>query len=129
MILKKTKQAAFTLIELMLVLGLLVLVGGALIFGYSAFREGAFKNLCLVSVQNVQDKMRAYASLNNMATEAGLTSGTFIGAGLMIEVAPTCKSTANVAYTYLTKVPQTGTCYATCTVAAHVPTAASTATW
>lgn len=115
----RNNTAAFTLVELMLVLGLLVLVGGALIFGYQAFREGAFQNLCIVNQQNVQDKMRSYTSLNNLAAGDALASTAFIGTGKLIEVAPTCKSSGT--YTYGTTVTATSVAYVSCSKAAHVP--------
>jgi type II secretory pathway pseudopilin PulG len=116
-------SAGFTLVELMLVLGLLVLVSGALLFGYSAYRDGANKSLCLVNQQSVQDKMRSYAALNGLNVGDSLASTAIIGSGLFIEVAPTCKGGGT--YTYGTTVPATGTAYCTCSK--HTP--ASTSGW
>ena len=114
-----SQTAAFTLVELMLVLGLLVLVGGALIFGYQAFSKAAYKNLCIVNQQNVQDKMRSYTSLNNLAAGDALVSSLFIGTGKLIEVAPVCKAAGT--YTYGTTVTATSVAYMSCSVADHAP--------
>ena len=116
-------EGGFTLVELMLVLGLLVLVSGALFFGYSAYKDGANKNLCLINQQSVQDKVRSYAALNGLNAGDTLASTALIGTGLFIEVAPTCKGGGT--YTYTGTVPATGTAYCTCSK--HAP--ASTAGW
>ena len=116
----KKSTAGLSLIELLFVLGLLVLIGGAVLFGVQAVRTGANRSLCISQMQEVQDKMRAYAALNSLADGAslGASGADFIGTGLMVPRMPTCP--AGGTYTVLGAIPATGVSCITCSQAAHV---------
>lgn len=115
----KKSTAGLSLIELLFVLGLLVLIGGAVLFGVQAVRTGANNSLCISQMQEVQDKMRAYAALNSLADGASLGSSgaDFIGTGLMVPRMPTCP--AGGTYTVVDTIPATGTSCITCSQTGH----------
>ena len=114
----KKSNAGMTLVEILLVLGLLVVIGGAILVGVQAVREGANKSLCIAQMQEVQDKMRAYAALNNLNPGDALTTADLIGTGKMIQRTPICKGGGT--YTYTAAIPATGTSCITCSQTGHV---------
>lgn len=59
-------QKGFTLIEITLVLGLTLGLAAALIFGLSAFNNGADRAKCLLNIANVQKAVRSLQNLNEM---------------------------------------------------------------
>jgi type II secretory pathway pseudopilin PulG len=61
---KKIHSKAFTLIEITLVLGLTLGLAAALIFGLSAFTNGADRAKCILNINNVQKAVRSLQNLN-----------------------------------------------------------------
>jgi type II secretory pathway pseudopilin PulG len=61
---KKLHNKAFTLIEITLVLGLTLGLAAALIFGLSAFTNGADRAKCILNINNVQKAVRSLQNLN-----------------------------------------------------------------
>lgn len=59
-------RKGFTLIEITLVLGLTLGLAAALIFGLSAFNNGADRARCLLNIANVQKAVRSLQNLNEM---------------------------------------------------------------
>lgn len=116
----KKSNAGMTLVEILLVLGLLVVIGGAILVGVQAVREGANKSLCISQMQEVQDKMRAYAALNNLNPGDPFTSTDLIGDQKMIQRIPKCKGGGT--YTYAAAIPATGASCITCSKAGHAVT-------
>jgi type II secretory pathway pseudopilin PulG len=110
----KKSTAGMTLVEILLVLGLLVVIGGAILVGVQAVRDGANKSLCISQMQEVQDKMRAYAALNNLNPGDDLIQADLIGDGRMIQRIPICKGRGTYAYT--AKIPAAGVSCITCSL-------------
>jgi type II secretory pathway pseudopilin PulG len=61
---KNFQNKGFTLIEITLVLGLTLGLATALIFGLSAFTNGADRAKCLLNMNNVQKAVRSLQNLN-----------------------------------------------------------------
>lgn len=60
------RNSGFTLIEITLVLGLTLGLAAALIFGLSAFQQGADRAKCLLNIANVQKAVRSLQNLNEL---------------------------------------------------------------
>ena len=67
---KQARQRGTTLIELSVVIAVLLLLVGVLFIGITAWKNGANKAACLVSISSIQKAVRGYENMN------GLTAGS-----------------------------------------------------
>ena len=128
---KWARQRGTTLIELSVVIAVILLLVGVLFIGVQAWRDGANRSACLVNQSSIQKAVRGYQNIHllnvgDAVAVADLQTDKYFGADM-----PTCP--AGGVYGYLGKVPDTGTEYAPCSLAAaptnHVPAAASLSNW
>jgi prepilin-type N-terminal cleavage/methylation domain-containing protein len=127
---KQGRQRGTTLIELSVVIAVLLLLVGVLFIGITAWKNGANKAACLVSISSIQKAVRGYENMNGLAAGAACTAANIAGAGLYFATMPKCPS--GPAYTVKAVVPADGIAWATCTTVGpptHVLTAAQTANW
>jgi prepilin-type N-terminal cleavage/methylation domain-containing protein len=118
------RQRGTTLIELSVVIAVILLLVGVLFIGIQAWKDGANKAACLVTISSVQKAVRGYENLNGgIAGTTTLAWTNIAGAGLYFEAQPVCP--AGGTYTLAGTIPVQGTAALTCTK--HVPT--STANW
>ena len=122
---KQTRQRGTTLIELSVVIAVILLLVGVLFIGITAWKNGANKAACLVSISSIQKAVRGYQNMNGLAAGAACTSANIAGAGLFFATMPACPS--GTVYTLTSVVPADGVPWATCST--HALTAAQTANW
>jgi prepilin-type N-terminal cleavage/methylation domain-containing protein len=122
---KQARQRGTTLIELSVVIAVLLLLVGVLFIGITAWKNGANKAACLVSISSIQKAVRGYENMNGLAVGGGCTAANIAGPGLFFATMPKCPS--GVAYTVLAVVPADGIQWATCPT--HPLTSAQTANW
>jgi prepilin-type N-terminal cleavage/methylation domain-containing protein len=127
---KQARQRGTTLIELSVVIAVLLLLVGVLFIGITAWKNGANKAACLVSISSIQKAVRGYENMNGLAVGAACTTANIAGPGLYFATMPKCPS--GTAYTAGTTVPADGIAWAKCTVAGpptHILTTVQTANW
>jgi type II secretory pathway pseudopilin PulG len=122
---KQARQGGTTLIELSVVIAVLLLLVGVLFIGITAWKNGANKAACLVSISSIQKAVRGYENMNGLAVGGACTTANIAGAGLFFATMPKCPS--GVAYTTLAVIPSDGIQWATCP--SHGLTSAQTANW
>jgi prepilin-type N-terminal cleavage/methylation domain-containing protein len=121
---KWSRQRGTTLIELSVVIAVILLLVGVLFIGIQAWKDGANKAACLVTISSVQKAVRGYENLNGgIAGTTTLAWANIAGAGLYFEAQPVCPSGGT--YTLAGLIPAQGTAALTCNK--HTPT--STANW
>ena len=131
-------NSGMSLLEITLVLGLILALITALLFGISAFTDGSDRARCIMNLVNVQKAMRSFMNLyeykpGNTYTStgigglAGTLSANIFGTGKFIDTPPTCPTDAGTsAYQYPTPdlFPAIGTMWIVCPNEAakgHVP--------
>jgi prepilin-type N-terminal cleavage/methylation domain-containing protein len=119
------RQRGTTLIELSVVIAVILLLVGVLFIGVQAWKDGANKAACIVTIASVQKAVRGYQNMNGYAFGAALAQTNIVGTGLYFSVMPTCP--AGGTYTLASTIPAAGTAALTCNKAGHAP--ASTANW
>ena len=127
---KQVRQRGTTLIELSVVIAVLLLLVGVLFIGITAWKNGANKAACLVSISSIQKAVRGYENMKGLTAGSACTSANIAGTGLYFATMPKCPS--GPAYTVLAVVPADGIAWATCTTTGpptHVLTTAQTANW
>jgi prepilin-type N-terminal cleavage/methylation domain-containing protein len=127
---KQGRQRGTTLIELSVVIAVLLLLVGVLFIGITAWKNGANKAACLVSISSIQKAVRGYENMNGLTAGSLCTAANIAGAGLYFATMPACPS--GPAYKVLGVVPADGIAWATCTTVGpptHVLTAVQTANW
>jgi prepilin-type N-terminal cleavage/methylation domain-containing protein len=122
---KQARQRGTTLIELSVVIAVLLLLVGVLFIGITAWKNGANKAACLVSVSSIQKAVRGYENMNGLTVANPCPTTVIAGPGLFFATMPKCPS--GTVYTTTGTVPADGIAYATC--ATHPLTAAQTANW
>jgi prepilin-type N-terminal cleavage/methylation domain-containing protein len=122
---KQSRQRGTTLIELSVVIAVLLLLVGVLFIGITAWKNGANKAACLVSISSIQKAVRGYENMNGLTVGNPCTAANIAGAGLFFATMPKCPS--GTAYTVGATIPADGTAWATC--ATHPLTVAQTANW
>jgi type II secretory pathway pseudopilin PulG len=125
---KLARQSGATLVELSVVIAVILLLVGVLFIGVTAWKAGANRAACVLNISSMQKAVRSYENSNELAVGAGCTMANIAGAGLYFAAVPTCP-TAGGAYVVTGTIPATGTVWASCAVATHVPNPASTANW
>ena len=70
---KQARQRGTTLIELSVVIAVLLLLVGVLFIGITAWKNGANKAACLVSISSIQKAVRGYENMNGLAAGAVCT--------------------------------------------------------
>jgi competence protein ComGC len=118
-----THQRGTTLVELSVVIAVILLLVGVLFIGVQAWKDGANKAACLVTISSVQKAVRGFENLNSKNPGDTLAWADIAGAGLYFAAQPTCP--ANGTYTLAGTIPAEGTAALTCNL--HAP--ASTANW
>jgi prepilin-type N-terminal cleavage/methylation domain-containing protein len=119
------RQRGTTLIELSVVIAVILLLVGVLFIGVQAWKDGANKAACIVTLASVQKAVRGYQNMNGLNFGATLASTNIVGTGLYFSVMPTCP--AGGSYTLASTIPTSGTAAMTCSIAGHVP--ANTNNW
>ena len=122
-------SAGMTLIEVTLVIAVLLGLISVLFIGVKAYKQGSDRAKCILNVSTVQKSIRSYQNLYEYDEGDTLAQATIVGAGKMLEVAPTCSTPGN-AYAWSTVVPDSGTPMIVCDNAQltdHAPS--STAGW
>ena len=112
-------ERGFTLLEIVLVTALVVGLLSIMVYNFGPFREGQNVAICKTNITKVQQAMRSFAMLNNIADGGALASTDIIGANKMLAATPVCKSAGT--YTMLAVVPVIGTAYCTDSIADHNP--------
>jgi prepilin-type N-terminal cleavage/methylation domain-containing protein len=120
-------QAGFTLVEMLQVVGVIVILLALLTVAFGPVRTMVYRVLCVNNQSAVQDAVKIYAQNNDIDQGGAVASNLLIGAGLLVPVAPVCRNGGT--YSYTGTVPARGVRYASCSVAADAPSAASLATW
>jgi prepilin-type N-terminal cleavage/methylation domain-containing protein len=118
------RKSGMTLIELTVVIVVLLSLIAVLFIGARAWKKGADKAGCIMNIRNMQQAVRSYANLGNIAEGGTIVAADFEGPGKFLAVVPNCPSDPTKAYDVLTVVPTTGTLFATCTAAdkaEHIP--------
>jgi len=111
---KNTKNSAgMTLIEVTLVIAVLLGLISVLFIGVKAYKRGSDRAKCILNVSTLQKAVRSYQNLYELDEGDALVQATLIGAGKMMEVAPTCPNKLN-AYVWSAVVPTTGIAYLDC---------------
>jgi type II secretory pathway pseudopilin PulG len=113
-----TKHAkGMTLLELTVVILVLLSLISILFVGARAWKKGSDRAANIMVVRNVQQAVRSYQNMNNVAVGATVgvtTAGPIFGAGNFIENIPT-HPVAGLSYSYTGTVPAVGTLFATST--------------
>jgi prepilin-type N-terminal cleavage/methylation domain-containing protein len=122
---KQARQRGTTLIELSVVIAVLLLLVGVLFIGITAWKNGANKAACLVSISSIQKAVRGYENMNGLTVASLCPSTAIVGAGLFFATMPKCPS--GVAYTVTGTIPADGIAYASCPT--HPLTTVQTANW
>ena len=137
---RNTKRASgMTLLELTVVILVLLSLISILFVGARAWKKGSDRAANIMVVRNIQQAVRSYQNMNNVAQGATLdmtTTGPIIGPGDFIENTPT-HPVAGLSYSYSATVPGIGTLVATSTgtptnggtVADYSPTAGTYSDW
>jgi prepilin-type N-terminal cleavage/methylation domain-containing protein len=123
---KWASQRGTTLIELSVVIAVILLLVGVLFIGVQAWRDGANKAASLVNMSSIQKAVRGYQNVNLLNVDDGLTSDQLVTANFFTQL-PLDPYANNAAYSYMSKVPASGTPYATSTKLTL--TTAQTANW
>ena len=121
-----------TLLELTVVILVLLSLIAILFIGARAWKKGADRAGCLLNIRNVQQAVRSYANMYNVAPGANLStstaatkptalSGAIIGSGLFMENTPKCPGAGTYSGLDAAVVPAVGTVAMTCDVTDHVP--------
>lgn len=120
---KRARSSGVTLLELviaLIVIGVLATISAPSV---NAWIQASSKKTCIANQAQVQENMRSYAGLNNIAVGGTLNYTTFLGtSNTSLMPVPKCPAGAT-AYNFATTVPATGTRYATCgnLATVHVP--------
>src|SRR3984893_9642172 len=123
---KWASQRGTTLIELSVVIAVILLLVGVLFIGIQAWKDGANKAACLVTISSVQKAVRGYENLNGgIAGTTTLVSTKISVSGIKFEGMTV--SPAGGLYTLAGTIPAQGTAALTDNKAGHAPT--STANW
>lgn len=85
-------QAAMTLIELSVVIGLIMALLGVLLIGYRFYVDSCNRCECLVVQSQVQKQYRSYSALHQNQVQAGVSAETLIAAGIYDLEKTNCKS-------------------------------------
>ena len=137
---RSTKRASgMTLLELTVVILVLLSLISILFVGARAWKKGSDRAANIMVVRNIQQAVRSYQNMNNVAQGATLdmtVAGPIIGPGDFIENTPT-HPVAGLSYNYSGTVPPIGTLVATSTgtptnggtVADYDPAAGSFSDW
>jgi type II secretory pathway pseudopilin PulG len=137
---RNTKRASgMTLLELTVVILVLLSLISILFVGARAWKKGSDRAANIMVVRNIQQAVRSYQNMNNIAEGAALdmtAAGPIIGPGDFIENTPT-HPVAGLSYNYSATVPAIGTLVATSTgtptnggaVADYSPTAGTYNDW
>ena len=122
------RKTGMTLLELTVVILVLLSLISILFIGARAWKRGSDRAGCILNIRNMQQAVRSYANMNNVAPGGSVTGGSWkalvVGSGLFVEKEPTCPGTGT--YSYADGViPAVGTLAMTCSLAAapdsHVP--------
>ena len=122
---KWSRQRGTTLIELSVVIAVILLLVGVLFIGVQAWRDGANKAACLVTISSVQKAVRGYENINTKSPGDTLAWANIAGTGLYFDSQPTCPAKGK--YTLAPTIPDQGTAALTCDATGHAPT--TTANW
>jgi type II secretory pathway pseudopilin PulG len=122
---KRARQGGTTLIELSVVIAVLLLLVGVLFIGITAWKNGANKAACLVSISSIQKAVRGYENMNGLTVGGLCPTSVIVGTGLFFATMPKCPS--GTVYAVTGTVPADGIAYASCTT--HPLTTVQTANW
>ena len=125
-------MTGMTLLELTVVILVLLSLISILFLGARAWKAGSDRAACIMQIRNVQQGVRSYANMNDIAvgTTVGGLNAFVIGPGKFVEMNPACPGNGTYSFAATDVVPSVGTLYMTCSLAAtasHVPS--SYATW
>ncbi|MCB1206692.1 MAG: type II secretion system protein [Verrucomicrobiae bacterium] len=112
---RKRTNAGLTLIEVTLVVAVLLGLIGVIFIGATSYKEGSNRSMCILHISQLQKGVRAYQNLYQKNFGDSCPQSVIVGAGKMIEVAPTCPSGGT--YTWLGTIPPLDTAYLTCSLA------------
>ena len=113
-----TKRAkGMTLLELTVVILVLLSLISILFVGARAWKKGSDRAANVMIVRNVQQAVRSYQNMNNIAEGTAVTTttaGPIFGPGFFIENLPT-HPVAGLSYSYTGSVPGIGTLFTSST--------------
>ena len=109
--------AAFTLLEMALVVGLILGLIAITFVGSTAYRRGANKARCVMNQANVQKAVRSWAELNGRNVGQPCAFATAILPDYFNNQAPTCPG--NGTYTPMGTVPDVGIVYFRCSLGTY----------
>lgn len=124
---KSRRLAAFTLLEIAMVLLCIGFLAAALVFAYRGAAGQTAISTCVTNMYNIQQAVRFVANANQIKAGSDLPSAQIFGAGEYIDKEPVCPLGTN--YTFTGTVPAVGEAYASCTQTGHVPPASQLAYW
>lgn len=109
------KNAGLTLIEVTLVVAVLLGLIGVVFIGATSYKEGSNRSMCILHISQVQKAVRAHQNMYQRNFGDSCAQSVLVGAGRMLEVAPSCPSGGS--YTWLGTIPPLDTAYLTCSLA------------
>jgi hypothetical protein len=72
----------------------ILLLVGVLFIGVQAWKDGANKAACIVTIASVQKAVRGYQNMNGYAFGVTLAQSNIVGTGLYFSVMPTARREA-----------------------------------
>src|SRR6267378_714273 len=99
---KWARQRGTTLIELSVVIAVILLLVGVLFIGVQAWRDGANKAACLVTISSVQKAVRGFQNMNS-PTPTTVAWTDIVGTNGYFQAQPVCP--ANGTYTLAGTIP------------------------
>lgn len=116
------KRRAMTLVEVSLVIAVMLGLISVLLIGFSAYKRGADRAICVQNISIVQKAMRSYSNLHANFPGDIVTGleGELIGSGKFIDTISPCPGSGVYSFGG-DAVPSIGTLYMNCTISEHVP--------
>lgn len=139
---KARNNAGFSLVELMVAVGVLLILGGLVYASSPAFKEGGYRADCINNIESAQKAMRQWSDQMELDAGDAIDDADFINAAAaadpqyLIPVVQECRAPNGTGYTYAATVPNIGVVFSTCTVndggvgsRNHTPSAKMTRGW